>query len=167
MMVNPPRSPHAALARDGRYRKGRKIERLLGLAPAATPLRLLEVGASSGWISHYFAHGTTGEYDVEAVDVVDNRQSRDGYRFTPVAGTALPFADGAYDVVISNHVIEHVGDDDEQARHLRELHRVLKSGGSGYLAVPNRWMLVEPHYRLAFLRWWLVRHESSASIPAA
>lgn len=76
MMVNPPRSPHAALARDGRYRKGRKIERPLGLAPAATPLRLLEVGAGSGWISHYFAHGTTGRYDVDAVDVVDNRRWR-------------------------------------------------------------------------------------------
>jgi hypothetical protein len=26
-------------------------------------------------------------------------------------------------------------------------------GAVGYLAVPNRWMLFEPHYRLAFLSW--------------
>lgn len=26
--------------------------------------------------------------------------------------------------------------------------------GVGYLAVPNRWMLTEPHYRLKFLSWW-------------
>jgi len=37
--------------------------------------------------------------------------------------------------------------------HLHELRRVLKSGGCGYLAVPNRWMLIEPHYKLAFLSW--------------
>ncbi|MEN1957641.1 class I SAM-dependent methyltransferase [Luteimonas changyuni] len=160
MTVDPPRSPHAALAMDGRYRKGRKIERLLELALDSSPRRLLEVGAGSGWISHYFVHESSGRYDVDAVDVVDNRQSKDGYRFTPVTGTGLPFADGVFDVVISNHVIEHVGDDDAQDRHLRELHRVLKSGGVGYLAVPNRWMLVEPHYRLAFLSWWPERWRS-------
>ena len=161
MIIDPPRSPHAALAMDGRYRKGRKIERLLELAPDSPPRKLLEVGAGSGWISHYFAHSRSGQYAVDAVDVVDNRQSKDGYRFTPVEGVVLPFADDAFDIVISNHVIEHVGSDGEQARHLSELHRVLKPGGVGYLAVPNRWMLVEPHYRLAFLSWWPERWRSA------
>lgn len=41
----------------------------------------------------------------------------------------------------------------EQIEHLKEIHRVLKVEGKGYLAVPNRWMLIEPHYRLAFLSW--------------
>lgn len=154
MTSGPPRSPHAALAKDGRYRKGRKIEMLLELVPNSSPRRLLEIGTGSGWISHYFAHNMAGQYDVDAVDVVDNRQSKEGYRFTLVADTALPFADGTFDVVISNHVIEHVGDDYAQARHLAEMRRVLRPGGIGYLAVPNRWMLVEPHYRLAFLSWW-------------
>src|SRR3546814_18660903 len=66
----------------------------------------------------------------------------------------LPFADDSFDVVLSNHVIEHVGEQPEQLAHLSELRRVLTPGGIGYLAVPNRWMLVEPHYRLAFLSWW-------------
>jgi hypothetical protein len=30
---------------------------------------------------------------------------------------------------------------------------VLRNNGIGYLAVPNRWQLVEPHYRIAFLSW--------------
>lgn len=154
MKSDSPRSPHAALAKDGRYRKGRKIERLLELTPDSVPRRLLEIGTGSGWISHYFAHHVAGQYDVDAVDVVDNRQSKDGYRFTLVTDTALPFADGGFDVVISNHVIEHVGDDQAQARHLAEMRRVLRPGGIGYLAVPNRWMVVEPHYRVAFLSWW-------------
>lgn len=154
MKGDQPRSPHAALAKDGRYRKGRKIERLLELTRSTAPLRLLEIGTGSGWISHYFAHHISGQYDVDAVDVVDNRQSKDGYRFTLVSDTALPFGDGSFDVVISNHVIEHVGDDAAQAQHLAEMRRVLRPGGIGYLAAPNRWMVVEPHYRLAFLSWW-------------
>jgi len=55
--------------------------------------------------------------------------------------------------VLSNHVIEHVGERPEQMRHLREIKRVLRRHGKAYLAVPNRWMLVEPHYQLAFLSW--------------
>jgi SAM-dependent methyltransferase len=66
----------------------------------------------------------------------------------------LPFSDACFDVVISNHVIEHVGDEAEQRRHLTELYRVLAPSGVGYLAVPNRWMLTEPHYGLKFLSWW-------------
>ena len=33
------------------------------------------------------------------------------------------------------------------------MRRVLGPAGVGYLAVPNRWQIVEPHYRLAFLSW--------------
>ena len=57
-------------------------------------------------------------------------------------------------MVISNHVIEHVGDALAQTHHLSEIRRVMKPDGVGYLAVPNRWMLTEPHYRLKFLSWW-------------
>lgn len=41
-----------------------------------------------------------------------------------------------------------------QMKHLAEVARVMKPDGVGYLAVPNRWMLIEPHYKLIFLSWW-------------
>ncbi len=47
--------------------------------------------------------------------------------------TALNFADESFDVVICNHVLEHVPDD---ARAMSELFRVLKSGGWGSIQVP-------------------------------
>ncbi|EIL91054.1 type 11 methyltransferase [Rhodanobacter spathiphylli B39] len=87
------------------------------------------------------------------MDVHDNRQVADGYRYHHVRDTQLPFADESFDVVLTNHVIEHVGDEGTQRAHLAELRRVLRPDGVGYLAVPNRWMLVEPHYKLAFLSW--------------
>jgi SAM-dependent methyltransferase len=147
------RLPHVALDMASRRLKGLKIERLLDLASRVQPLRILEVGTGSGGIAHYF--GTHSELlcDVDAVDVHDNRLVTAGYRYHQVKDTQLPFADDSFDVVLTNHVIEHVGDEQAQTAHLAELHRVLRSGGVGYLAVPNRWMLVEPHYNLAFLSW--------------
>jgi 2-polyprenyl-3-methyl-5-hydroxy-6-metoxy-1,4-benzoquinol methylase len=44
-------------------------------------------------------------------------------------------ADNAYDVVISFQVIEHISDDHS---FLREIHRVLKPGGTALLTTPNR-----------------------------
>ncbi len=45
----------------------------------------------------------------------------------------MPFADNQFDVVLCNHVLEHVHDD-RQA--LREINRVLKPGGFAILQVP-------------------------------
>jgi predicted SAM-dependent methyltransferase len=47
--------------------------------------------------------------------------------------TCLPMADASYDVVIANHVLEHI-DDDQQA--MRELFRVLRPYGIALLTVP-------------------------------
>jgi SAM-dependent methyltransferase len=148
------RKPHAVLDLPSRRHKAMKIERLLELDSQPGPCRLLEIGAGSGGVSAYFANHPSGRYQVDAVDVKDGRLVDDGYRFQLVSGTRLPFDDCCFDIVVSNHVIEHVGDDAAQAQHLTEMNRVLRPGGLGYLAVPNRWMLIEPHYRLIFLSWW-------------
>jgi SAM-dependent methyltransferase len=147
------RSGHASLDLVSRDAKARKIERLLGLRPQSRAIRLLEVGTGSGGIAHYFGMHKSLQCDVDAVDVEDRRQVRDGYRFTLLGDVRLPFGDRTFDVVISNHVIEHVGDADAQRLHLQELRRVLDPRGVAYLAVPNRWQLVEPHFQLAFLSW--------------
>lgn len=148
------RLPHAALDRAGRVSKAEKIFRLLGLeTPPGRHVRVLEVGTGSGMVAYHFASKLGNRCEVDAVDIVDQRVERDGYRFQKVEGTALPFADETFDAVISNHVIEHVGSSKDQLAHLRELARVLRVDGKGYLAVPSRWQVVEPHYRLVFLSW--------------
>lgn len=148
------RQPHAITDLASRRLKAMKIERLLDLDSLVGPIRLLEIGTGSGGIAHYFATHPTLQCTVTAVDVNDNRQVHDGYEYLAVQGVKLPFDDAQFDVVISNHVIEHVGDNATQLEHLREIRRLLKPSGTGYLAVPNRWMLTEPHYRLKFLSWW-------------
>ena len=153
-MQNEIRQPHAVLDLPSRSWKAEKIARLLELASRKQPIRLLEIGTGSGGIAHWFAHHPQLRCEVVAVDVCDNRQLHEGYAFQQVEGVDLPFEEASFDVVISNHVIEHVGDAQAQARHLSEIRRVMKPDGVGYLAVPNRWMLTEPHYRLKFLSWW-------------
>jgi len=65
----------------------------------------------------------------------DNPRYRDG-RYDGVQEidiTELPYGDNFFDLVICNHVLEHVEDD---ALALAELHRVLKKGGKAILQVP-------------------------------
>ena len=47
----------------------------------------------------------------------------------------LPFADESFDVVICNHVLEHIEDD---RKAMSELYRVMKKGGWGILQVPMK-----------------------------
>lgn len=46
----------------------------------------------------------------------------------------LPFKDNSFDIVFCNHVLEHIEDD---AKAIKELHRVLRPGGMGIFQVPQ------------------------------
>ncbi len=46
----------------------------------------------------------------------------------------LPFEDNSYDVILCNHVLEHIPDD---TKAMQELYRVMKSGGYGIFQIPQ------------------------------
>lgn len=46
----------------------------------------------------------------------------------------LPFLDNSYDVILCNHVLEHIPDD---TKAMEELFRILKPGGWGILQIPQ------------------------------
>lgn len=152
------RKPHVVL--DNRNSKALKIQKIIASERGFRQQDfILEIGTGSGGIAAYFAAQNI-QFNVQTVDVVDSRVSKEGYQFQLVNGTTLPFEDESFDVVITNHVIEHVGESDAQLHHLCEIKRVLKKDGVAYLAVPNRWMLVEPHYQLIFLSWLPKKYRS-------
>lgn len=86
--------------------------------------------------------------NVFGVDVVDERISKESHTYKKVKNTDLPFKDNYFDIVISNQIIEHIKD---KNNHINEIYRVLKKDGVCYLATPNKYYFLEPHYRLPFL----------------
>ncbi|MCG8468089.1 MAG: class I SAM-dependent methyltransferase, partial [Gemmatimonadetes bacterium] len=64
--------------------------------------------------------------------------------------TRLPIPDETFDLVILNHIYEHVED---PLALFRETRRVLRRTGTAYVSAGSRWAVLEPHYRLPFLSW--------------
>lgn len=62
------RQAHAVIDLPSRQPKALKIERLLGLAPKAEPLQMLEIGTGAGGIAHYFGIHPALPCKVTAVD---------------------------------------------------------------------------------------------------
>jgi SAM-dependent methyltransferase len=73
-------------------------------------------------------------------------------RFDLVEGdaTRLPYPDGAFDVAISNSVIEHVGSWENQQRFAAEIRRVARRL---WVQTPARAFLVEPHLLAPAIHW--------------
>ena len=116
-------------------------------------LRALDVGCSAGFIADELAlaGATTHGVDIDEPGLAKAR-ARFGDRvdFQVARGEALPFADGSMDVVVLNHIYEHVVD---PAGVLADIHRVLSPRGVLYLGVGHRYQVIEPHHRLPFLSW--------------
>lgn len=145
--------PKHSLDRDSRRAKAAKIAALVEQRRPLAGARLLEIGTGGGIIASLLAEqvGATGE--VLSVDVDDLRTITEGYEFRLVDSVDLPFDDNDFDIVVSNHTIEHVGGPEAQLVHLREIARVLRPDGVCYLASPSRWALVEPHFKVPMLSW--------------
>ena len=143
---------------DKRRGKAQKIEGLLDRPVAGADS--LYLGTGTWFLAQYFVEAGA---KVSAADA-------DGYRYaasapySAIEGTSLPFEADTFDIVIFNHVIEHVGERAEQEAMMGEIARILRPGGVLYLGVPNSWALIEPHYKLPILGAlpqmladWLVR----------
>ncbi len=134
----------------------KKASKIIAMIETRRPLagaRVLEIGTGSGVISAELARAAGPDGDVHSVDTVDTRLDPDGYAFRLTSGVRLPYDDASFDVVVSNHVVEHVGARPDQQVHLAEIARVLRPGGLGYLATPTRWALIEPHFKVPVVSW--------------
>lgn len=155
-------SMHAGMFdRDTRGRKARTalcvLQEVLGSRVASSSL--LNVGSSSGImdavLAEAFGDVVGVDIDADAIEFARRSFNLPNLRFELADGLNLPFPAESFDVVVCSQVYEHVPD---QPRLMAEIERVLRPHGICYFAATNRFIVVEPHYRLWFLSWlppWL------------
>jgi Methyltransferase domain len=81
------------------------------------------------------------------------------YPFMIADARDMPFEDDYVDFALANAIIEHVGDEPEQRRMVKEMTRVARTW---VITTPNRWFPVESHTHTIFLHWlpsWRKKHE--------
>ena len=146
----------AATVRVQKASRDEKWEIYVRCFPPRPGEQVLDVGVSSlddlpG--ENYFLRRYPYPHQLTAVGIDDLSGLAARYphvTFVRADGRALPFPDAQFDVVHSNAVVEHVGDEAEQARFVGELVRVAKAG---FVTTPNRWFPIETHCGLPFLHW--------------
>lgn len=125
--------------RFGQERRLEMIRRYVPLEGA----RMLDIGCGLGAYVRRFLDFTPDAYgiDIDAPRVLEGSQA--GLTGLGIAlSEHLPFADGVFDGVLLNEVIEHVGNDRDT---IREALRVTKPGGRVVIFAPNRHYPFETH----------------------
>lgn len=124
------------------------------LATVDRPIRVLDVGGTPAF---WEARGYAGRTDVEVV--LFNLESFPVRHpnLSSVVGDAADlgrFADGSFEVVFSNSVIEHLG---TLARQRRMAAEVVRVGRRYFVQTPNFWFPLEPHFLVPGFQFLPVR----------
>jgi SAM-dependent methyltransferase len=134
--------------RTTRRWRERRYRRFLELCQVRPQDRILDVGAGTGSALERFNA-------VNEITAVDIRPRATRWLSGPNVtvqygdGTRLPFEDGAFPVVFSNSVIEHVPRE-LQRSFADEIRRVSERY---YVQTPNRFFPIEPHYQLPLVQF--------------
>jgi SAM-dependent methyltransferase len=140
----------------GRRRKAKKMIAVIGHFCGIDDFAgrtVLDLGSSTGFIASEFHRA--GAF-VVGVDIDVPGLTNAATTFPDEAGWAcadgafLPLADRSVDVVVFNHVYEHVLD---PVAAVAEIRRVLRPDGVVFLGLSNRLAPIEPHVRLPFAAW--------------
>jgi len=155
------------LRQEEERQEAARLERLARLVgPAALDGRVLNVGCGTGGFDGALGRARPGtrvtgiDADAEAMSICALKRGAGAGGFARAVSEALPFRDGAFDLVYCFSAIEHVA---SVAATVREMVRVTRPGGAVYVHTPNAWSWYEGHYKLfwvpflprALARWYL------------
>jgi SAM-dependent methyltransferase len=126
--------PYGRLQRRWRGARMRHFAETFGITPDT---RVLDVGGTL-WNWQFVPELPR----LTILNVTPSPEVAEGVTWIVGDGCSLPFDDGAFDIVFSNSVIEHLGSFERQRDFAREVRRV---GRRYYVQTPNRWFPFEPH----------------------
>ncbi len=113
--------------------------RMSNLAEAAgSGKKFLEIGCSDGLLEEKLQKKFTSltGIDTNASDIeIAGKSGIKNAEFLVADAEKLPFKNSTFDKIICSEVLEHVDDD---AKAIREMHRVLKAGGKVIITVPQK-----------------------------
>lgn len=142
--------------REARRRKADKVLAVLRdrLGPLEE-LELLDLSCSTGIMTARFAGACRRavgiDIDEEAVAHARANRGDEPVEYHVMDALHSSFPDASFDVVVCNHMYEHVPDPE---RLMSEIDRLLKPDGACYFGAASRWVVLEPHHgNLPFLSW--------------
>jgi SAM-dependent methyltransferase len=139
----------------------RKLRLFLDELRPTRETTILDVGADDLGFGESDTCGTLNFFEelypwperITALGLTEGESFRRRYpsvRYVQGDACALPFDDGAFDVVFSNAVIEHVGGRAKQHTFVLEALRVARRA---FITTPNRSFPIEVHTRLPLVHW--------------
>ncbi|MVF11184.1 class I SAM-dependent methyltransferase [Ketobacter sp. MCCC 1A13808] len=142
---------------NAEYKKA-KVDKMISVLLDAGALGLkdsvaVDIGCSIGFFAKSLApyFDTVYGLDIDEYALNMARESPiDNVIFNFADSMRLPFENSSIDLVVCNHVYEHVPD---PSRLFMEIKRVLKPEGICYFGAASSLTIIEPHHHLLFLSW--------------
>jgi len=126
---------NVSFARFSQYWWANRFYALLARRYGRRGGRLLEIGSGLGHlVGQLERRFGTFATDINAWAVRQSADVARGTRHSLASAEELPFRDGAFDIVIIKHVVEHLP---QPGRAVAELGRILAPGGTLILSAPN------------------------------
>jgi Methyltransferase domain len=144
------------------WNRRRKV-RLITAFMAARQVRsvlLVGVAGAAEWHENVVEQGVAGQAGWLVVSGLSRTTTEPWPHYVACDGLALPFRTGSFDMVLSNAVIEHVGNEDAQRQMVSEHVRV---GRHWVITTPNRAFPVESHTHAVGRHWsrgWRARQSA-------
>lgn len=146
-------NPNSLSARFRRARARWVVELIETIFAARGEVRIIDLGGDPAYWNRIFDRELLQARRVRVTLVNPAPFSSDDPMFDCRAGDAcsLPeHADGSFDLVHSNSVVEHVGDWPRMEAFAAEVRRLAPSY---YVQTPYYWFPYEPHYSSLFFHW--------------
>jgi hypothetical protein len=139
------------IAKISPFFRRKRMEKFLRLFHPTHETRILDIGG----LPRFWA-----DAKIEAQVTIINLRPLDEYEasfltpnqsFVLADATCLPWADGSFDLVFSNSLIEHLGTREKQEAFARECVRV---ADAHWIQTPAKEFPVEPHFLGLFVHWF-------------